>query len=64
MNKASRMMNFIWDLIGQKTKWSANITFKENELTVTLINGKRGRQFRCIDENVLKSEIKEFVQCV
>ena len=64
MNKTSRMMQFIWEFIAQRAKWSANVTLKENELTVTLINGKRGKQFRCIDENIIKSEISQFLQLV
>ena len=62
MEKTSRMMQFIWEFIAHKAKWSANVTLKENELTVTLMNGKQGKQFRCIDENILKTEISQFMQ--
>jgi hypothetical protein len=62
MEKTSRMMQFIWEFIAHKGKWSANVTTKENELTVTLINGTIGKQFRSIDESLLKSQISSFLQ--
>ncbi len=61
MDKTSRIMESLWELIGQRVKWSANITSKENELTVTLINGKEGKQFRGIDEKLIESEIRQFI---
>lgn len=58
------MISFVWDLTGKKSRWSANVTAKENELTVTLLCGKIGRRFRSIDENLLKSEISSFLEIV
>lgn len=64
MSKSSRMMEFLWDVIGNNKRWSANITCEGNELIVSILSAKFGKTFRHYDLNTMKHDIKSFLQLV
>lgn len=59
MEHVTKIVPFLWELVGRNKRYSANVTTKENEITVNILRGKRSKFFRNPDAGSLMADIRK-----
>lgn len=59
MENVAKIMPLLWEVIGLNKGCSVNVTTKENEIIVSILNGRRWKRFKNNDALILMSDIRQ-----
>lgn len=59
MDEIASLVPRLWDMAKNHTIFSVNLTSKEDEITISILKGKRWRRFKNKDANKLLEDIEQ-----
>ena len=59
MDDVTKLVPMLWDMAKNKNRFAVNVHSKEEEIIVSILRGKRWKQFKNKSSAALMTEIKE-----
>ncbi len=62
MEHFTKIVPFLWEILGRNKKGAVNVTTKENEIIVSIWSGRRWKRFKNINPDLLITDIRQSYQ--
>lgn len=62
MEYVTKIVPLLWEIVGKNKKSAVNVTTKENEITISILTGRKWKRFKNINFDILLTDIRTAYQ--